>query len=91
MFAALDWALANAREAELVRREAELRLWLPGSRLRLEGTTWQIRGLTRQGGLALLAADGRRHVLHHSWPEGARGLYIGNAFVADGDRSVPLP
>ena len=91
VFAALDWALANAREAELVRREAERRLWLPGSQLRLEGTTWQVRGLTQQGGLALFAADGRRHVLHHSWPEGTKGLYIGNAFVANGDRSVPLP
>jgi BirA family biotin operon repressor/biotin-[acetyl-CoA-carboxylase] ligase len=91
VFAALEWAMASAAEAELVRREAERRLWLPASRLRLEGITWQICGLTPQGGLALCADDGRRHVLHQSWPERTKGLYIGSGFVADGDGGVQSP
>lgn len=86
---ALEWAMASAPEAELVRREAQHRLWLPASHLRLDDTTWRIQGLTAQGGLALAAVDGRRRVLHASWPERATGLYIDNDFVADGDGSVP--
>ncbi len=89
VFEALEWAMASAPEAELVRREAQRRLWLPASHLRLAETTWRIHGLTAQGGLALVADDGQRRVLHESWPDRARGLYIGQDFVADGDGSVP--
>jgi BirA family biotin operon repressor/biotin-[acetyl-CoA-carboxylase] ligase len=89
VFRALEWAMESAPEAERVRREAQRRLWLPASHLRLEGTTWRIEGLTAQGGLALAAAEGRRRVLHESWPERSPGLYIGNDFVVEGDGSVP--
>lgn len=88
VFQALEWAMASAPEAELVRREAQRRLWLPASHLRLAGTTWRIHGLTAQGGLALVAADGQRRVLHESWPERAQGLYIDEGFVASGDENV---
>ena len=88
VFAALDWAMARASEGELVRQEAEARLWLPNPRVRLEDTSWQVRGLTLQGGLDLVAADGRRHVLHRSGSPSAQGLYIGCAFVADEDGGV---
>ena len=91
VFAALEWAMAAALEAEGVRREAEARLWLPSTRVELEGTGWQIRGLTEKGGLELVAGDGRRRVLHRSWSERSRGPYIGNDFVAAGDGGVQAP
>lgn len=75
--AALEWAMAHSREPELVRKEAEARLWLPSTDVVMDGERWQIRGLTRQGGLALISNDGRRSVLHRSWPEGGNSLYIG--------------
>lgn len=81
---ALGWAMANAREPELVRREAEARLWLPPQPLQVGGEVWQICGLTRQGGLALVSGDGRHSVLHRPWPDGANGPYIG------GDRVMGL-
>ncbi len=85
VFAALEWAMASAAEGERVRQEAEQRLWVPNARLRLEDTLWRIRGLTLQGGLLLVANDGRRRVLHHSWPEWTEGLYIGSDFVPTED------
>ncbi len=77
VFAALNWAIAAAAEPELVRQEAEARLWLPRRDLTIDHTCWHIQGLTRQGGLVLLAKDGRQSVLHRSWPEGGHGPYIG--------------
>ena len=77
VFAALDWAMAAAEAPELVRQEAEARLWLPSRELTIDHTSWRIRGLTRQGGLVLLAEDGRHSVLHRSWPAGGQGPYIG--------------
>jgi BirA family transcriptional regulator, biotin operon repressor / biotin---[acetyl-CoA-carboxylase] ligase len=77
VFAALDWAMAAAEAPELVRQEAEARLWLPSRELTIDYTSWRIRGLTRQGGLVLLAEDGRHSVLHRSWPAGGQGPYIG--------------
>lgn len=77
VFAALDWAMAAAEAPELVRQEAEARLWLPSTELTIDHTSWRIRGLTRQGGLVLLAEDGRHSVLHRSWPAGGQGPYIG--------------
>jgi len=77
VFAALDWAIAAAEAPELVRQEAEARLWLPTRVLAIDHTRWQVQGLTRQGGLVLLSGDGRQSVLHRSWPEGGHGPYIG--------------
>lgn len=76
---ALEWAMARASEPELVRQEAEARLWLPSPWLLREGVRWQIRGLTPQGGMVLLAEDGRRQVLHRSWPDRASATYIDGA------------
>ncbi len=69
VFAALEWAMAKALEPEHVREEAEARLWIPSPQLQMDGVCWRITGLTPQGGLALVAGDGRRSVLHRSWPE----------------------
>ncbi|MFN9660062.1 MAG: biotin--[acetyl-CoA-carboxylase] ligase [Cyanobacteriota bacterium] len=91
VLAALEWAMATAEEAELVRRQAEARLWLPSTRLWLEGTCWRISGLTPQGGLALVGGDGRQRVLHQSRSAGATGLYIGSGFVADENGGVRSP
>ncbi len=91
VFAALDWSMANAAEGERVRREAERRLWVPAAHLELEGTRWQVRGLTLQGGLLLVTDDGRRRVLHQSWPERGRGIYIGSDFVPTGDDGDTVP
>lgn len=77
VFAALDWAMATAGEPELIRQEAEARLWLPSRDLSIGDECWRVRGLTRQGGLALLSSDGRQRVLHRSWPEGGNSPYIG--------------
>lgn len=77
VLAALDWAMARASEAERVRREAESRLWLPSSQVRLRGQWWQVRGLTQEGGLAVIASDGRPSVLHRTWPEMEWIPYIG--------------
>jgi BirA family biotin operon repressor/biotin-[acetyl-CoA-carboxylase] ligase len=77
VFAALDWAMAMAEEPELVRQEAEARLWLPSQDLTIDNRCWHVQGLTRQGGLALLSGDGRQSVLHRSWPEGGQCTYIG--------------
>lgn len=77
VFAALEWAMACAGDPETVRRLAEARLWLPSATLRMEGLDWQIRGLSRQGGLELVAADGRQSLLHQAWPEGGNTPYIG--------------
>jgi BirA family biotin operon repressor/biotin-[acetyl-CoA-carboxylase] ligase len=77
VFAALDWAMAMADEPDLIRQQAEARLWLPSPDLTIDNTTWRVQGLTRQGGLALICRDGRQSVLHRSWPEGGHSLYIG--------------
>ena len=74
---ALAWAIASAREPELVRREAQARLWLPSQHVQLAGEVWLIEGLTRQGGLALTSSDGRQSVLHRPWPDVANAPYIG--------------
>ena len=91
VFAAMEWAMACAAEGELVRREAERRLWVPAERLRLEDTLWRIQGLTLQGGLALVAADGRQRVLHRSWPERTEGLYIDSDFARTPGAGDPIP
>jgi BirA family biotin operon repressor/biotin-[acetyl-CoA-carboxylase] ligase len=77
VFAALEWAMAMAEEPELVRQEAEARLWLPSRVLTIDNRCWHVQGLTRQGGLALRSGDGRQSVLHRSWPEGGHSPYIG--------------
>jgi BirA family biotin operon repressor/biotin-[acetyl-CoA-carboxylase] ligase len=48
----LEWATANAGQAELVRREAEHRLWRPEG-LEHQGERWSVLGLEVDGGLRL--------------------------------------
>lgn len=91
VFAALEWAMARAMDPEQVRQEAEARLWRPSSPLWLDGIGWRIHGLTPTGALALVTDDGRQHVLHRSWSESPRGLYIGKTFVAASDGGLQLP
>ncbi len=65
--AALDWAIDHAAEPELVRREAERRLWLPPGPLLLEhGEAWQPLGLAADGGL-WLSRNGERRLLQRSF------------------------
>ncbi|MEB3335552.1 MAG: biotin--[acetyl-CoA-carboxylase] ligase [Cyanobacteriota bacterium] len=85
VFAALEWAMAGAQDGERVRREAEARLWLPASRVMVEGGGARIAGLTAQGCLVLVAADGRRRLLHRSWSESSGGPYIGSDFRLEAD------
>lgn len=49
---ALDWAVAASGQAELVRRQAEQRLWRVGSHWH-EGRAWQVDGLALDGALRL--------------------------------------
>jgi BirA family biotin operon repressor/biotin-[acetyl-CoA-carboxylase] ligase len=85
VFDALEWAMAAALDVERVRREAEARLWLPASQVMVEGTGGRIAGLTAQGALVLVAADGRRSLLHRSWPNASAGPYIGSDVSIGGD------
>ncbi|MFZ9173955.1 biotin--[acetyl-CoA-carboxylase] ligase [Vulcanococcus sp.] len=50
--AGLEWAVAAAPHPELVRRQAEQRLWRPES-LEHEGQPWSIEGLELDGGLRI--------------------------------------
>ena len=49
----LEWAAAAAAEPELVRRQAERRLWRPGDGWEHGGQRWRIAGLALDGGLRL--------------------------------------
>lgn len=49
---ALEWAVAASGQAELVRRQAEQRLWRVGSHWH-EGRGWQVDGLALDGALRL--------------------------------------
>ncbi len=49
----LEWAAAAAAEPELVRRQAERRLWRPGDGWEHAGQRWRIAGLALDGGLRL--------------------------------------
>ena len=49
---ALEWAVAASGQAELVRRQAEQRLWRVGSHWH-EGRAWQVDGLALDGALRL--------------------------------------
>jgi len=53
VLAALDWAQAMAHQPELVRREAEARLYRPAEGLLHGGQIWQVVGLESDGGLRL--------------------------------------
>ena len=48
----LEWAAASAGQAELVRRQAEQRLWRP-EWLEHHGERWSVAGLAADGGLRL--------------------------------------
>ena len=54
---ALEWAAAAAEQPELVRRQAQQRLWNPGP-LDHDGQRWNITGLSLDGGLQLENASG---------------------------------
>jgi BirA family biotin operon repressor/biotin-[acetyl-CoA-carboxylase] ligase len=56
---ALEWAVSASDNAELVRRQAEQRLWRSGPHWH-EGQSWQVVGLSIDGGLRL--RDGQRLV-----------------------------
>jgi BirA family biotin operon repressor/biotin-[acetyl-CoA-carboxylase] ligase len=49
---ALEWAVAAADQPELVRRQAERRLWMPDG-LEHQGRRWSVEGLAADGGLRL--------------------------------------
>jgi BirA family biotin operon repressor/biotin-[acetyl-CoA-carboxylase] ligase len=49
---ALEWAAAAAAQPELVRRQAEQRLWRPEWLIH-EGERWSVSGLAADGGLRL--------------------------------------
>ena len=53
VLAALDWAQAMAHEPELVRQQAEDRLYRPAEGLLHGGQIWQVAGLEPDGGLRL--------------------------------------
>lgn len=48
----LEWAVAAAQQPELVRRQAEQRLWRPDG-FAHQGKRWQVLGLAADGGLRL--------------------------------------
>lgn len=58
---ALEWAVAAADQPELVRRQAERRLWMPDGVEHL-GRRWDVEGLAADGGLRL-ACGGERVTL----------------------------
>ncbi|MFM7455533.1 MAG: biotin--[acetyl-CoA-carboxylase] ligase [Vulcanococcus sp.] len=58
---ALEWAVAAADQPELVRRQAERRLWMPDGVEHL-GRRWGVEGLAADGGLRL-ACGGERVTL----------------------------
>ena len=60
---ALEWAVAAAGAPELVRRQAQQRLWLPPGPVRHRGELWQVLGLNADGSLALGQGE-RRDALH---------------------------
>ena len=51
----LEWAVAAAEQPELVRRQAEQRLWMPDG-VEHQGRRWSVQGLTADGGLRLACA-----------------------------------
>jgi BirA family biotin operon repressor/biotin-[acetyl-CoA-carboxylase] ligase len=48
----LEWAAAAADQSELVRRQAEQRLWQPDG-IEHNGELWSVAGLAADGGLRL--------------------------------------
>ncbi len=60
---ALEWAVAAAGAPELVRRQAQQRLWLPPEPVRHRGELWQVLGLNADGSLVLGQGE-RRDALH---------------------------
>ena len=62
---ALDWACARANQAELVRCEAQARLWLPAAPISHEGELWQAQGLGLDGSLVIGRAGEQRSLHRH--------------------------
>ncbi len=60
---ALDWTCARADQAELVRDQAQARLWLPATSIPHDGELWQAQGLGLDGGL-LIGRAGEQRTLH---------------------------
>ncbi|MEB3307675.1 MAG: biotin--[acetyl-CoA-carboxylase] ligase [Cyanobacteriota bacterium] len=58
----IETALALADQPEQVRQGVEQRLWRPAAGIERDGTTWRIAGLLADGGLAVVAPDGRRSI-----------------------------
>lgn len=61
----LDWACARAHQAELVRGEAQARLWLPATPIAHEGVLWQAQGLGLDGSLVIGRAGEHRSLHRH--------------------------
>jgi BirA family biotin operon repressor/biotin-[acetyl-CoA-carboxylase] ligase len=59
---AIETALALADQPEHVRCEVEQRLWRPPLGFERDGTTWRIAALLADGGLAVVAPDGRQSI-----------------------------
>lgn len=62
---ALEWAVAAALEPELVRRQAEKRLWIAPEPLRHAGRSWQVEGLGTDGSLSLRSGVQRFSLQRH--------------------------
>ena len=65
MLRALDWACARANQAELVRAEAQARLWLPAPPIAHDGELWQAQGLNLDGSLVIGRAGEQRSLHRH--------------------------
>ncbi len=59
---AIARSLALVHEPELVRRQVEQRLWRQPGLIERHGVAWRIEGLERDGGLRVVAPDGRQDV-----------------------------
>ncbi len=58
----IEAALELADQPERVRREVERRLWQPSRGIERDGTTWRIQALQADGGLVVVATDGRQTI-----------------------------
>lgn len=64
---AITRSLSLAQNRELVRRQAEQRLWRPATPILRQGVAWYPAGLLGDGGLRVRAADGRQDEWHRDF------------------------
>jgi len=65
---AIERALRQAHQPELVRLAVEQRLWRPHQGLRRDGMDWRVEGLAADGGLRVVGPDGRHAVWRRTFP-----------------------